>query len=179
MEVVHRLPGRSRLRFRPGGAANGHLLALRLAGHPAVVSVRWRPANRSLTVEHLPHVGLDALLGNSGAVRQVDRPGLSRREPSLGKAPRRAAVQRRRPVRAEPSGFGRTGGGLKGEAWLPLPLETPNRHSPGRLPETAGSGFEQFFALGLALLSGNLAEALLVLLPVLLPGPVSAVPKVY
>ncbi|MDQ6636835.1 MAG: hypothetical protein M3Y62_03500 [Candidatus Dormibacteraeota bacterium] len=110
IEVVHRLPGRCRLRFGADRAASGRLLAQRLAGHPGVVCVRWRPANRSLTVEYLPSVELDELLQQAN---------------------------------------GRVGRGL---------------------PEVAGSGLEHFAALGVAVLSGNLAEALLLLLlPVLLP----------
>ncbi len=111
MEVVHRLPGRCRLRFGADRAAGGRLLAQRLAGHPAVICVRWRPANRSLTVEYLPWIELDALLQQAN---------------------------------------GRVGHGL---------------------PEVAGSGLEHVAALGVAVVSGNVAEALLLLLlPVFLPS---------
>ncbi|MDQ6899544.1 MAG: hypothetical protein M3072_08555 [Candidatus Dormibacteraeota bacterium] len=119
MEVVHRLPGRCRLRFGPDQAASGRLLAQRLAGQAAVACVRWRPANRSLTVEYLPSIDLDELLRASAA---------------------------------------------------------PNLRFANRAPEVANSGLECFAALALAVASGNLAEVILLLLPVLWPPRAAGLP---
>jgi hypothetical protein len=63
--VEHRLPGRFRLRFDPAAADGGWALAVRLASHPDVRSVRWGCANRSLTAQHSPAVQMERILAES------------------------------------------------------------------------------------------------------------------
>lgn len=64
-QLAHRLPGRFRLRFPSGAAAEGWALALRVADHPAVTCVRWGGASRSLTVEHHPSVPAERIVAQS------------------------------------------------------------------------------------------------------------------
>jgi P-type Cu2+ transporter len=52
--VVHRLPGRVRLRLGPADAARGPDLAAAFDAHPSVRSVRWTAPARSLTVQFDP-----------------------------------------------------------------------------------------------------------------------------
>lgn len=60
--VVHRLPGRVRVRFDAGAAVHGWGVANSLAGHPHVRGVTWNAANRSLVVSHDPEVPASAIL---------------------------------------------------------------------------------------------------------------------
>src|SRR5262245_57496031 len=70
-QVVHQVPGRVRIRFDRASGARGWSLAHWLAAHPAVRSVIWNAANRSLVVEHDPATPLTALLAQAAP---VDRP---------------------------------------------------------------------------------------------------------
>ena len=53
-EVVHRLPGRVRVRLRGAARARGDAIAAALRRHPAVGSARWREPTGSLTVQFDP-----------------------------------------------------------------------------------------------------------------------------
>ncbi len=64
-QLAHRLPGRFRLRFQSGAAAEGWALALRVADHPDVTCVRWGGASRSLAVEHHPSVPAERIVAES------------------------------------------------------------------------------------------------------------------
>ena len=52
--VVHRLPGRVRVRLDAGDAPRGPAVAAALRSHPRVTSVRWTAPARSLTVQFDP-----------------------------------------------------------------------------------------------------------------------------
>src|SRR5262249_62403594 len=59
--VVHRLPGRVRLRLDPADAHRGELIAAALGAHPEVTGVRWTPAARSLTVHFRPEAEFEEI----------------------------------------------------------------------------------------------------------------------
>ncbi|HXM54626.1 MAG TPA: hypothetical protein VOB72_04490 [Candidatus Dormibacteraeota bacterium] len=82
-QLAHRLPGRFRVRFPSGAAAEGWTLALRVADHPAVTSVRWGGASRSMAVEHDPSVPAARILAENrlAALRHAPMPARVRVEP--------------------------------------------------------------------------------------------------
>lgn len=61
-EVVHRLPGRVRVRLSGAEGAPGAAVAAALRHHPAVSSVRWREQTRSLTVQFDPAVAFSRIV---------------------------------------------------------------------------------------------------------------------
>jgi Cu2+-exporting ATPase len=81
--VVHRLPGRVRLRLDAASAARGPGLAAALGAHPSVSSVRWTAAARSLVVQFDPRHTFESI------VRRL-RPGRPA-SPAVREDPQRGA----------------------------------------------------------------------------------------
>ena len=59
--VVHRLPGRVRVRLDPADAPRGELIVAALGLHPEVTAVRWTAAARSITVHFHPEAEFEEI----------------------------------------------------------------------------------------------------------------------
>ncbi|HYW27226.1 MAG TPA: heavy metal translocating P-type ATPase [Terriglobales bacterium] len=69
--MVHRLPGRVRIRLEACSAVPGHEVAAALRAHPLVRSVRWTAPARSLTVEFAPACRFESIVGGLRPVAEA------------------------------------------------------------------------------------------------------------
>src|SRR5215510_4095971 len=59
--VVHRLPGRVRVRLDPADAPRGEMIVAALGLHPDVTAARWTAAARSITVHFHPEAEFEGI----------------------------------------------------------------------------------------------------------------------